>query len=75
MPRAKIIEPIKKILKIDDDERHNVCAYCRVSTDETDQKNSLASQKMFFSGYFEYNENWNNVGVFADEGISGTSLE
>lgn len=75
MPQTQIIEPIKKLLKIDDDEKHNVCAYCRVSTDETDQKNSLTSQKIFFSRYFEKRINWNNVGIFADEGISGTSLE
>lgn len=74
MPQTQIIEPIKKVLKIDDDEQHNVCAYCRVSTDESDQKNSLTSQKMFFSRYFEKRSNWNNVGIFADEGISGTSL-
>ena len=52
----------------------NVVSYCRVSTDESDQKNSLTSQKMFFSRYFEKRSNWNNVGIFADEGISGTSL-
>ncbi len=75
MPQTQIIKPIKKLLKIDDDEKHNVCAYCRVSTDETDQKNSLTSQKMFFSRYFEKRINWNNAGIFADEGISGTSLE
>ncbi len=75
MQQTQIIEPIKKIFKINDDTKHNVCAYCRVSTDEFDQKNSLTSQKMFFGGYFEKRGNWNNVGIFADEGISGTSLE
>ncbi|MBQ8004849.1 MAG: recombinase family protein, partial [Clostridia bacterium] len=75
MSQTQIIEPIKKVLKINDGEKHSVCAYCRVSTDEFDQKNSLTAQKMFFSGYFEKHINWNNVGIFADEGISGTSLE
>ncbi len=75
MAQTKIIEPTKKILKTDDNKQHNVCAYCRVSTDELDQKNSLTSQKRFFESYFWSHENWNNVGVFADEGISGTSLE
>jgi len=75
MAQTQIIQPTKKTLKTDDDEKHNVCAYCRVSTDEFDQKNSLASQKMFFERYFDKHENWNNLGIFADEGISGTSLE
>ena len=66
MAQTQIIQPTKKTLKTDDDEKHNVCAYCRVSTDEFDQKNSLASQKMFFERYFDKHENWNNLGIFAD---------
>ena len=75
MSKTQIIEPIKQTLKTDDGEQHNVCAYCRVSTDEFDQKNSLKSQKMFFEREFFNHPKWNNVGIFADEGISGTSLE
>ncbi len=52
-----------------------VCAYCRVSTDKEDQWNSLEAQKEFFKVEFERNPNWIPCGIYADEGISGTTLE
>lgn len=70
-----VIAPTRKILKTESDEQLKVCAYCRVSTDEADQRNSLISQKKFFADIFKKHPNWTNVGIFADEGISGTSLE
>lgn len=75
MAQIQIIEPNKTTLKTDDNKPHRVCAYCRVSTDDTDQKNSLETQKQFFARYFNLHSNWTNVGIFADEGLSGTSLE
>ena len=50
-----------------------VAAYCRVSTDNDDQKNSLESQKAYFKEYIEKNLSWQLVDVYADEGITGTS--
>ena len=64
-----------KVLRCDSDKRLNVCAYCRVSTDADDQRNSLEAQERFFNNIFSKHPNWNNVGIFADEGISGTSLK
>lgn len=52
----------------------NVVAYCRVSTDKTDQLNSLEAQKKFFVEYAEKN-NFNLIKVYADEGISGTKTK
>ncbi len=75
MATTEVRQPKQRILKTQDNERHNVCAYCRVSTDDTDQKNSLASQERFFASLFKKHPNWNNVRIFADEGLSGTSLE
>ena len=75
MATTEVRQPKQRLLKTQDNERHNVCAYCRVSTDDTDQKNSLASQERFFAGLFKKHPKWNNVGIFADEGLSGTSLE
>lgn len=49
-------------------------AYCRVSTDKDDQLNSLAAQQAFFQSYVESRPGWRLVGIFADEGLSGTSL-
>ena len=52
-----------------------VAAYCRVSTDKEDQRNSLAAQQAFFLHYIEEHPGWVLVGVFADEGLSGTSVK
>lgn len=52
----------------------NVCAYCRVSTDKADQRNSFESQRNFFNRELESHQNWKIGEIFADEGISGTSL-
>ncbi len=75
MAQTTVIAPTKRLLKTEDKLTHNVCAYCRVSTEETDQRNSLIAQKQFFQRYFNTHPNWENVGIYADEGLSGTSLE
>lgn len=51
-----------------------IAAYCRVSTDKTDQLNSLEMQKKFFSDYTEKTGN-TLVHLYADEGISGTKTK
>jgi len=52
-----------------------VAAYCRVSTEQDDQLNSLESQKLYFEGYIKNNSEWEFCGLYVDEGISGTSVE
>lgn len=52
----------------------NVAAYCRVSTDKSDQLNSLETQKSFFNEYTERNGH-TLVKLYADEGISGTKIK
>lgn len=52
----------------------NVVAYCRVSTDKSDQLNSLETQKKFFQEYCERNH-LNLIKTYADEGISGTKIK
>lgn len=52
-----------------------VAAYCRVSTDRDDQLNSLAAQQRFFRSYIAEHPDWSLAGVFADEGLSGTSTK
>lgn len=51
----------------------NIAAYCRVSTDKSDQLNSLQAQKTFFTEFTERNGH-NLVRLYADEGISGTKV-
>lgn len=50
-----------------------VAAYCRVSTDREDQANSLTSQKKYFADYIQQHNDWLLVGLYPDEGISGTT--
>lgn len=50
-----------------------VAAYCRVSTDHEDQRNSLENQRAFFAHHIQQQPGWVPAGVFADEGLSGTS--
>jgi len=52
----------------------NVCAYCRVSTNAKDQENSFENQKAFFEREIAKNRDYNLYKIFADRGISGTSL-
>ncbi|MCL2217490.1 MAG: recombinase family protein [Defluviitaleaceae bacterium] len=52
----------------------NIVGYCRVSTDTTDQLNSLEAQKQFFDEYAQKNGHA-LVKIYADEGISGTKTK
>lgn len=51
-----------------------IAAYCRVSTDHSDQLNSLETQKKFFTEYTEKNGH-ELVRLYADEGLSGTKIK
>ena len=55
--------------------KKRVAAYCRVSTDSAEQLNSYAAQQAYYAQKIEENPEWENAGIFADEGISGTSLK
>jgi DNA invertase Pin-like site-specific DNA recombinase len=52
-----------------------VCAYCRVSTDSEEQLTSYSSQIKHYSSFIKSNPNWSFVGIYADEGISGTQVK
>lgn len=51
-----------------------VCAYCRVSTDSVEQLSSFELQRAYYEELSERNPNWDLRHIYADEGISGTSL-
>ena len=48
-----------------------VAAYCRVSTSSSDQLNSYARQIKVYTDKITKKTDWELVGIFADEGISG----
>lgn len=50
-----------------------VAAYCRVSTDDEEQLTSYEAQKAYYTDKIMTNPDWTMAGIFADEGISGTS--
>ena len=52
-----------------------VAAYCRVSTDNEEQLTSYKAQKNYYTDKIMGNPEWTLAGIFADEGISGTSTK
>lgn len=52
-----------------------VCAYCRVSTGDVNQTSSYELQKNHYEDMIKEHPGWELVDIYADEGISGTSLE
>ena len=62
------INSVKTIIK-------RVCAYARVSTDSEEQLTSYSSQIKHYSEKIKSNPDWEFVGVYADEGISGTQVK
>lgn len=49
-----------------------VCAYARVSTEKEEQLNSYNSQLKYYEEKIKSNSDWLYLGIYADEGITGT---
>lgn len=52
-----------------------VAAYCRVSTASDEQLISLEAQKAHYENYIRSNDEWEYVGLYYDEGITGTKKD
>lgn len=52
-----------------------LAAYCRVSSDSSDQLHSFAAQIKYYSEYCKRYPEYKFVDIYADEGITGTSME
>ena len=52
-----------------------VAAYCRVSSDSSDQMNSFAAQLNYYTTLISGKDNWTMTDIYADAGISGTSAQ
>ena len=52
-----------------------VAAYCRVSTDSEEQINSYKNQLAYYTEKINSKTEWKFAGVYADEGITGTSMK
>ena len=52
-----------------------LAVYCRVSSDSEDQMHSFANQIRYYSTYVRGHPEYELVDIYADEGITGTSME
>ena len=69
------IIPAKRDMPSEDTpKRLRVCAYCRVSTDEEAQEGSYELQVQHYTQMIRDNPEWEYVDIYADKGISGTSI-
>ena len=57
------------------DVHKRVAVYARVSTDDPNQTSSYELQKNHYEDLVNRRANWELVDIYADEGISGTSLQ
>lgn len=64
---------ISKITPMTVPKKKRVAAYARVSTEDECMVNSLAAQTSYFGELIRGNPDWEFAGVYADEGVSGTS--
>lgn len=55
------------------DEFQRVAVYARVSTDDVRQTSSFELQKTYYEEFIARHPKWVLVGIYADEGISGTT--
>ncbi|MCM1545504.1 MAG: recombinase family protein [Clostridiales bacterium] len=72
---TRTIPATRKITINEDDRPLNVCAYCRVSTGNDEQLSSFVLQQEHYNQLAKSHKSWNLKHVYADEGISGTSLK
>lgn len=72
MKRITRIEANDKLQKLH--KKLRVAAYARVSTDSREQLVSFEVQKSHYEAYIKSNSEWEYVGLYYDEGISGTNM-
>lgn len=75
-PEVLVIPADEKPQEVEWSERQiRVAAYCRVSTDDEEQLTSFEAQKDYYTAKIMENRQWTMAGIFADEGLSGTSAK
>ena len=55
--------------------KRRVAGYGRVSTDSEEQASSYEAQVDYYTNYIQSREDWEFVGMYTDEGITGTSTK
>ena len=75
-PRVIIIPPKPELQQTTTATKQlRVAAYCRVSTKEEEQASSYEAQCEYYTDKIMSNKEWTMAGIFADEGITGTSTK
>lgn len=69
----KTIQKIQALPKMRADKR--VAAYARVSTEKDAMMHSLSAQVSYYSDLIQNTRGWKYVGVYADEGLTGTKAD
>ena len=55
------------------EKRRKVAGYARVSTDLEEQESSYEAQLDYYTDFITKNANWEFIGMYSDEGVTGTS--
>ena len=71
----EVIQAIPKDDFYDEKVKKRVAVYARVSTDDPRQTSSYELQKNHYTDMVNHREDWELYKIYADEGISGTSLQ
>ena len=72
---VEVIPRDKKYEQKGDDDEKLVGPYCRVSTLQESQEDSLSMQQAYYTEYVNKHPNWKLVDIYADHGISATSMK
>lgn len=76
--RVTVLEPISSQVIYDNTTeapKLKVAAYARVSTEQDEQQSSYEAQVNYYDHYIRNNPAWEFVGIYADEGITGTNIK
>lgn len=67
---TRVSRPMPAIVR-----RKKVAAYARVSVESERMNHSLSAQISYYNGLIQRNPEWEFAGVYADDGISGTTID
>ena len=60
---------------VDNQRKRRVAGYARVSTENEEQQTSYAAQVAYYTEYIKSRSDWEFVGLYSDEGITGTNTK
>ena len=71
-PNVTVIQPT---ITLEQEQKIRAAAYCRVSSDSTDQLNSFMTQMRYYENFLADSKTETLISVYADEGITGTRMD